>query len=117
MSAPRTTQLNIVNPKNSKRHLVKFVVVNGEYTPLLGAKTAQEMELLTVQHDNILNITEKTETKECRITTSYPTNLEQVMSSYGDGGWGRMEGDADLEINENAQPRVMPPRRVPIAIN
>ena len=31
-----TTQLNILNPKNARKHVVKFVVVNREYTPILG---------------------------------------------------------------------------------
>ena len=109
-----TTQLNILNPKNSKRHLAKFVVVNDECTPLLGLQAAQEMELLTIQHDNILNTV--VESNQTTMTTPTPhlSNLEEVMTTFGDIFDGT--GDVHLEINENAKPTVMPPRRVPVAI-
>ena len=119
MPAIGTTQLNIQNPKNSKRHLVKFVVVNGDYTPLLGLQTAQEMELLTIQHDNILNFVAESNQPNNSTPSPCPSNLEEVMTIFGDifdGTLGHMRGDVHLEIDENAKPTVMPPRRVPIAI-
>ena len=117
MLAICTTQLNIQNPKNSKRHLVKFIVVNGDYTPLLGLQTAQEMELLTIQHDNILNFVAESNQPN-NSTPPCLSNLEEVMTIFGDifdGTLGHMQGDVYLEIDENAKPTVMPPR-VPIAI-
>ena len=112
-----TTQLNIQNPKNSKRHLVKFVVVNGYYTPLLGLQ--KEMELLTIQHDNILNFVAESNQSNNSTPSPRPSNLEEVMTIFGDifdGTLVHMRGDVHLEIDENAKPTVMPPRRVPIAI-
>ena len=114
-----TTQLNILNPKNSKRHLAKFVAVNGECTPLLGLQAAQEVELLTIQHDNILNTVVESSQTTMTTPTSHLSNLEEVMTTFGDifdGTLGHMRGDVHLEINENAKPTVMPPRRVPLAI-
>ena len=119
MPAIGTTQLSIQNPKNSKRHLVKFVVVNGDYAPLLGLQTAQEMELLTIQHDNILNFVAESNQPNNSTPSPRPSNLEEVMTIFGDifdGTLVHMRGDVHLEIDENAKPTVMPPRRVPIAI-
>ncbi len=105
MPAISTTQLNNPNPKSSKRHLVKFVVVNGEYTPLLGLQAAQEMKLLTIQHANILNIVEESNQTTMTTITPHLSKLEEVMTTFGDifdATLGHMRGDVHLEINENA---------------
>ena len=119
MPAIGKTQLNIQNLKNLKSHEVKFVVVNGDYTPLLGLQTAQEMELLTIQHHNILNSVAKSNQPNSSTPSPCPSNFEEVMTTFGnifDGKLGHMQGDVHLVIDENAKPTIMPPRRVPIAI-
>ena len=48
MKALETSKIKITNPKNSEMYMVDFTIVNGDFTPLFGLKTAQEMKLLTV---------------------------------------------------------------------
>lgn len=113
-----TARLKLVNSKNATTHWADFTIVDGDYTPLLGSTTAQQMDLLTVQYENILNTVthnkpEQKEVNNCR------GDLESVMESYADvfdESLGSMEGKVHLEINPNARPVIMPPRRVPVAI-
>jgi hypothetical protein len=46
--------LRLKNPKTHKRYKVKFIVVDDKYTPLLGAKAIQAMNLITIQFQNIM---------------------------------------------------------------
>ena len=41
------------NPRTRKKYNAEFVVVDGNYTPLIGARAVQQMGLLVVQHHNI----------------------------------------------------------------
>ena len=49
-----TARVHIRNPCNNTEYAAEFVVVEDGFAPLLGAKTAQKMKLLVVQHQNIL---------------------------------------------------------------
>ena len=51
MKSLRTTRLKVMNPKTRKKYSIEFVVVP-DLTPLLGARTAQQMELITVQEEH-----------------------------------------------------------------
>ena len=48
--------LDICNPKTKADYQEEFVVVDSGLTPLIGAKTAQRMELLIVQRQNIMQL-------------------------------------------------------------
>ena len=41
-------KLKVVNPKIQAQYTVRFIIVKGDYVPLLGANAAQKMGLLTV---------------------------------------------------------------------
>lgn len=45
------------NPKNSKKYNVEFVVVKGNYTPLIGSGASQQMNRVTVHQENIQQVT------------------------------------------------------------
>ena len=47
-----TTRLKFTNPKTRKKYSIEFVVVPDDLTLLLGARTAQQMELITV-HEGV----------------------------------------------------------------
>ena len=52
--------LTVINPRNKKTYRVEFIVVNNNvHMPILGIKAIHTIELITVQHHNILAI-EKT---------------------------------------------------------
>ena len=53
ISAFGTARVSVRNPKTRKTYNAEFVVMDGNYTPLIGAHGAQQMGLLVVQHHNI----------------------------------------------------------------
>ena len=53
ISALGKARVSLRNPKTRKKYSAEFVVVDGNYTPLIGARAAQQMGLLVVQHHNI----------------------------------------------------------------
>ncbi|CAG2232155.1 unnamed protein product [Mytilus edulis] len=54
MKSYGTCMLRVKNPKTHKRYKVKFIVVDDKYTPLLGAKAIQAMNLIKIQFQNIM---------------------------------------------------------------
>ena len=52
-----TCRVSMRNPKNNKKCNVEFVVVKGDHTPLIGSHSlTQQMNLVTVQHENIQQV-------------------------------------------------------------
>ena len=50
------TRLIVKNPKIGKKFSVEFVVVPDDYTPIIGARTAQQMKLITVYDNNFTTV-------------------------------------------------------------
>ena len=110
-----TTRISMRNPKTRKKYNAEFVVVDGSYTPLLGARAAQQMGFIVVQHHNIQLLSNN------EVFTASPSSSltkEQVLTDFGDlfKGLGKMDGKLHLEVNESVPPVIMPPRRVPVAL-
>ena len=53
ISALGTARVSMRNPRTRKKYNAEFVVVGGNYRPLIGARKAQQMGLLVVQQHNI----------------------------------------------------------------
>ena len=47
----------VLNPKNNNMYIVEFIIVKGQCKSTLGLKTCEELELLTVNLQNILLVT------------------------------------------------------------
>ena len=110
------SKISLVNPKNMESYLIDFIIVDGNFAPLLGLETAQKMKLLVVQTQNILSIRE--DTLSCDAEKPKFTR-DAVMSEYSDvfgEELGRMEGKVHLETDPNVAPTVLPPRRVPVVL-
>ena len=111
-----TTRISMCNPKTRKKYNAEFVVVDGSYTPLLGARAAQQMGFIVVQHHNIQLMSNN------EVFTASPISSltkEQVLTNFGDifKGLGKMDGKLHLEVNESVPPVIMPPScRVPVAL-
>ena len=84
------TFLMVVNPRTSAKSEVKFVVVLNGFTNLLGLKTIQELAFITIN-------------EECFISQIKAPQLGDL-------------GEATLRIDGNAQPKVLPCRKIPLAI-
>ena len=111
ISALGTARVSMRNPRTRKKYNAEFGVVDGNYMPLIGARAAQQMGLLVVQHNNIQLVSNSE-----ALTTSL--TKEQVLTDFEDifKGLGRMEGKLHLEVDDSVSPVVMPPRRVPVAL-
>ena len=82
-------KLKVSNPKTQTEYAVRFIIVKGDYVPLLGANAAQK--------------------------TLSAANIENHFGSLFEG-LGHMPGKLQLEIDESQTTVVMPPRRVPIGL-
>ena len=93
----------------------EFVVVDDNYAPLIGARAAQQMGFIVVQHHNILL---ESNNEVFTASQSSPLMKEQVLTDFADifKGLGKMEGKLHLEVNQSVPPVIMPPRRVPVAL-
>ena len=84
------TFLMVVNPRTSAKSEVKFVVVLNGFSNLLGFKTIQELAFITIN-------------EECFISQIKAPQLGDL-------------GEATLRIDGNTQPKVLPCRKIPLAI-
>ena len=84
------TVLRVANPRSSVESEVKFIVVPNGFTNLLGLKTIQELGFITIN-------------EECFISQINAPQLGDL-------------GEATLRIDENAQPKVLPCTKIPLAI-
>ena len=88
-----------------------------DLTPLLGARTAQQMELITVHEDHFISAPppQKKSSKDIRsITTA--DELVQCYPEVFAKDPGTLPGAVHLRVDENAEPSVTPSRRVPTAL-
>jgi hypothetical protein len=115
MATLGTARIGFRNLRNNKKYRAEFVVIEGNYTPIIGARAAQQMNLIVVQRHNILQVNAK-ETAED--PNQHVLTKEDVLHDYHDvfNGLGKMDGKLHLEVDSSAQPVIMPPRRVPIAV-
>ncbi|KAK3742424.1 hypothetical protein QZH41_001017, partial [Actinostola sp. cb2023] len=118
MNPVGTTRLIIRNPKDRKKYSLEFIVVKESLTPLIGARAAQHMQLITVNADkfvtasNVKSVKETSEVK--RLTT-----VEQLLEEYSDvlnRQLGTLPGKVHLEIDKDVKPVITPVRRVPTAL-
>ena len=130
----------VEHPLTHARRQMDFYVAAQHERAVLGMRACQEMELLTVNADNICVIEStvtaaaspsSTQTSQRSLPAlqddrrpSTPTALpspltkEAVIRSYGDlfTGVGLLEGDVHLEVDPSVPPVQMPPRRLPVTI-
>ena len=96
---------NIVNPRNNRKYNVEFVVVDDEFTPLLGLKASEHMKLVSIREDNFERV--------------LVTQSSDILDTYSDvmtDKLGKFSGEQHLNVDENVQPVVMPNRRVPLSL-
>ena len=84
------TRLKVKNPRTSSESEIKFIVVPNGFTNLLGLNTIQELGFITIN-------------KECFISQVSTPQLGDLSK-------------ATLRIDESVPPKVLPCRKVPIAI-
>ena len=93
---------------------VGFVVVDDDQlTPILGNPTIRRMDLVRVQHQNVMAVN-----TEVQCSSQSPLSKEEVLTKYPNvfQGTGKLQGQYKLEIEEDAKPVIHSPRRVPVAL-
>ena len=111
-----TVRLVIKNPKTRKRFSLEFVFVKECLTPLIGARAAQQMKLITIHKDNFVS---RTVTKRKNPSVSQLSTVEEIVKQYPQvfgSQLGRFPGKVKLEVDEKVKPVITPTRRVPTAL-
>ena len=112
-----TTRLIVRNPKTEKKYSIEFVVVPDTLTPLIGARTAQQMGLITVHEDKFFSVAPPERERKPKIKKIVTT--EQLITHHADvfsKELGTLHGTVHLQVDENAEPTITPARRVPTAL-
>ena len=109
MAVLGTYRVSVRNPKNKKKYNVEFVIVEGDYPPLIRSRSSQQMNLVTVQQENILQVTPNSPAE---------LTLGKIQDEFADifKGQGCYKGKLHLEVNKSVSPVINPPRTVPFAL-
>ena len=93
----------MVNPANEKRYAVLFTVVAEDLMPVLGANACQQMYLITVNKENIRQVT----------ALESKVDLIDVYKDVFNDDVGCFPGEVHLETDHTVPPVISPPRKVP----
>lgn len=105
----------IKNVKNGKKYSVEFVIVESDFTPLIGRKTAEVVKLITVNYNNLAPVDVAFIHRDSKTSL----NLETLLNKYSevfDGTLGCLPGIVRLRVDESIQPTSSAPRRIPVAL-
>ncbi|KAL9967931.1 hypothetical protein ACROYT_G026243 [Oculina patagonica] len=100
-----TCALLVVNPRNSTKYKVRFLVVKENLTPLLGLNATEKMGLLTVHKENFVSVVENLE-----------DDLVVKYADVFDNGLGKLPGKVHLQVDPACQPVILPARKVPVSV-
>ena len=92
-------RLTIKNPKNGKKHSLKFLVCDNKLQPILGCRDSEKMGLITV-NDNLFH----------RVAA---VNCDDFKDVFNDE-LGSLPGEQVLRVQKDARPVVMGNRRISI---
>ena len=108
-----TTRVIVRNPRNHKRYSIEFVVVRENLVPIIGARAAQHMKLITIHDDNFIPATPPNLKVEPPRTVHTLSTAEHVISMYPDvfnRPLGTLAGTVHLEADTEIRPVVTPSR-------
>ena len=110
------TRLVVKKPKNKKIYSVEFVVVSEDLRPLIGARAAQHMGLITINKEKFNPVPASTNGKEASINQ---VTTQEILSKYADvfeREVGNFPGTVSLEVDPTVKPVITPVRRIPTAL-
>ena len=102
---------------DSDKYSIEFDVVLDSFTPLIGARTAQQMELITVHSDNFISVLppEKSMHENVRKIETADELIRRHTEVF-DKDLGTLPGTIHLQVEEDAKPSITPSQRVPTAL-
>ena len=89
----------------------EIYVVKRKTEPILGLDSAVKLKILKPGENSSIKI--------YNLSTSKPLTMQDIKSNYADvfdGKLGKYPGTYNIELTDNAVPRVNPPRRVPFKL-
>lgn len=98
-------KVQVWNPKVQKKYWVRLVVIDEDYTLLLGSTLPQKMDLITIKRNKILNV------NEILFTTYYlGLIMKEITANYSDvfEGLGCLGETLQPEVDQKIAPRRMP---------
>ena len=110
-----SVRLVLRNPRNGKKYSVEFIVVNAGLLPLIGAKAAQHMQLLTVDKEKFVRATPPSK-QQSSVKQVTLVELVQAFPEVFERSVGTLPGTVHLEVEPDATPVVVPSRRIPTAL-
>ena len=96
------------NPKTRNRFSLEFVVVKECLTPLIGARAAQQLKLITIHKDNFVS---RTAPKRENPSMSQLSTMEEIVEQYPDVFGSQLRcvpGKVKLEVDEKVKPFITP---------
>ena len=111
-----TARIIMRNPKTRKKYSVEFVVVESDLTPLIGARAAQEMELITVNDENFIMTLPPPRRNELQVKQITADELIKQYSDVLSRPLGTLPREVHLEVDNSVKPIITPTRRVPTAL-
>ena len=117
MKPEGTARIVIKNPKSQKKHSAEFVIVKDDMIPLIGARTAQQMKLITVNNDNFIKTSPPKQFKQPEVMQLGST--EEVLKKFEDvfsRPLGTLPGEVHIDTDLDIKPVITPPRRIPAAL-
>ena len=100
-----TDILNIKPPKSGSVHQLEFVVVDADLSPILGMEAVTDLGFVRINYDNFVFASVCT-----------PSTFIDNYTSVFDGGLGRLPGTVTLSIHKEVRSRILPTRRIPVAM-
>ena len=110
-----SVRLVLRNLRNGKKYSVEFIVVNVGL-PLIRAKAAQHMQLLTVHMENFVPATPPSKQRSSVKQVTSSVELVQAFPKVFKRSVGTLPGTVHLGVEPDATPVVVPSRRIPTAL-
>ncbi|KAK3769869.1 hypothetical protein RRG08_036917 [Elysia crispata] len=108
LKTARVVRTDLYNPKMKREYETEFVVLKGDYQPVLGAKTAVELGLIDIntnKFDRVSLVTKKGENL-----------VREFHVVFSEDKIGTLPGVQHLKTDEQVLPVIQPSRRIPISI-
>jgi len=113
-------RIQLTNPQNGRKYKVDFVVVKDTDADvnLLGSRAGQQMNLIQVNHENMIPQAVTTEVHVVQTPNELGLSKEEILNKYTDvfQGLGELGEPLRLEVDEMVKPVQIPPRRIPEAL-
>ena len=114
-------RVQLIDLQNGKKYKGEFVVVEDKDADvnLIGSRAAQQMNLIQVNHENLLpGATEAVHVNVVETPSEKGLSEEEIRTKYADvfQGLDELDEPLHLEVDETVKPVQIPPRRISEAL-